>query len=715
EIPALILEVARLLVEVHGLSIPEAMLESAQTNLSALPQRSSVFAENVAVDLAEHEGEGVILVGPQQPATVHILAAAINQAVGSQGSTLRYVQEPWTDRQVGLTELGELVDLINSGEVQSLILLGGNPVYDGPRDLGLISLLEQVPFTVHLSLYRNETSKLCSWHLPRAHTLESWGDGTAWDGTWTCAQPLIAPLYGGKTSAELIALLLGDGPQTGHEIVRETFSQRFAELSFESGLHDGLIANSEFVEVDPPEFRTNADQVGAELSDLVAGSSNNAGIIEVVFRPDSKVFDGRFANSGWLQELPDSFTKVTWGNAALMSPQTARDLNLSDGEVIAISVGDQSVEIPTYVLPGHAPQCVSVSLGYGRTEAGEVGNGVGSNVYPLRTLQGMSHTRASVTGTGRHFQLATTQSHHAIDTQGFEARRGRIANLVREATLDEYLAHPDVIHHHDHHPPLVSLWKDQQYEGEQWGIAIDLSTCMGCSACVVACQAENNIPVVGREQVLNQREMHWLRVDRYFKTDEALTAEQVEDAEVSFQPVACVQCEMAPCEQVCPVAATQHTRDGLNAMVYNRCVGTRYCANNCPYKVRRFNFFNYRKDIPEIEQMQLNPEVTVRSRGVMEKCTYCVQRIEAVRISATNDRRPIRDGEITPACAQTCPTDAIVFGDLNDPDSEVSRLRQDQRSYATLAELNIRPRTHYLARIRNPRDDSSHSDGKESA
>ncbi len=369
---------------------------------------------------------------------------------------------------------------------------------------------------------------------------------------------------------------------------------------------------------------------------------------------------------------------------------------------MVVETSGARAEFPTYVVPGQARNSLSVAMGYGRTAAGQVGTGVGVDANPLRTVAAPHRVRGvTVRGTGRHYALATTQDHFAIDTIGFNERNLRVGDLVREASLDAYLANPDIIHEHDHHPPLISLWKDHEYEGEQWGMAIDLNTCIGCNACIVACQAENNIPVVGREQVLNQREMHWIRLDRYFKTDPGISLDELDGADVVFQPLTCVQCENAPCEQVCPVAATQHTTDGLNAMVYNRCVGTRYCSNNCPFKVRRFNFFNYHKELADTTKMQFNPEVTVRSRGVMEKCTFCVQRIEAVRIQARNENRPVSDGEITPACAQTCPTRAITFGNLNDPKSRVSSSREDRRSYATLAELNIRPRTHYLARLRN--------------
>jgi molybdopterin-containing oxidoreductase family iron-sulfur binding subunit len=427
--------------------------------------------------------------------------------------------------------------------------------------------------------------------------------------------------------------------------------------------------------------------------------------IELVLTADQKIHDGRYANNGWLQELPDAITKATWNNSLTMSPATARAHDITDGDVVEVSTGDVAAELPVYVLPGGALNSCSVSVGYGRTAAGQVGNGVGVDVYPLRRSDRADiFEDVSIRNTGRRYRLATTQDHFAIDTLGFEARNVRIADLVREASFDTYLADPNVIRNLDHHPPLIQLWQGHQYEGEQWGMAIDLNACTGCNACVVACQAENNIPIVGREQVINQREMQWLRIDRYFKTDPSVPPDEVDGAEMVFQPMTCVHCENAPCEQVCPVAATQHTKDGLNAMAYNRCVGTRYCSNNCPFKVRRFNFFNYHKDLADISRMQFNPEVTVRARGVMEKCTMCVQRIEKARIHARNNRRPIRDGEIVPACAQTCPSQAISFGNLNDPGSEVSKLRDDNRAYVTLAELNIRPRIHYLARLSNPAD-----------
>jgi len=580
--------------------------------------------------------------------------------------------------------------------VTTLVILGGNPVYDAPADLAFGTMLGKVPVSIHLSEYRDETSRRCTWHVPRAHFMESWGDTRAWDGTVSVIQPLIEPLFGGFSELDILNLMTGRPERRAWDTVRETFgsvsggSGEFETL-WRRALHDGVVEGSRGVAVRAPVDRGAVERAGAGLGETVDGSG-----LELVFTGDRKVHDGRFANNGWLQELPDAITTITWDNALLMAPATAGGLGLASGDVVRVQAGRATLELPVYLLPGQAPGTVSVSLGYGRTAAGQVGDGVGADAYAARTLERLwSVAEVAVAPTGRHHTLAVTQDHHAIDAIGFEGRLQRLPELIREATVEAYLADPSVVRSHTDDVPLFSLWKERSYEGDQWGMAIDLNACIGCTACVVACQAENNIPVVGREQVIEGREMHWIRLDRYFSGTPDL-------ANVVFQPVACVHCEDAPCEQVCPVAATQHTHDGLNAMVYNRCVGTRYCSNNCPYKVRRFNFFNYQKGLEDLEKMRYNPEVTVRSRGVMEKCTYCVQRIEAARIAAKKEDRPLADGEVIPACGQTCPTRAIVFGNLNDPESEISKLRNSDRAYAMLGELNIRPRTHYLAKLRNP-------------
>ena len=708
-VPVVLARVAHLLVSEHGLRLPAAAAGYAGAAGHEISEQEIHFAKMLAADLASHQGTGVILVGPRQEPAVHALAAVLNQALGS---TVGYTADPDPDRPSHIEAIGELAAAMSSGSIRTLLILGGNPAYDAPADLRFGELLAEIPVTIHLSLYDDETSRRCTWHLPRAHGLEVWGDGRAWDGTRTMRQPLIAPLYDGRSTIEILALASGSGSTSGFELVRENLRTSMSASDFEGfwrrALHDGVVEGTAWETVNP---RSNPGRLAIAvdgLRALLGVAQPSAHRPEVVLTADSRVWDGRFANNGWLQELPDALTKLTWDNALLVSPATAHELGIGDGEIAAIDAGGTTIEVPTCLLPGQARWSMTLALGYGRTEAGQVGTGVGVDASRLRSTKAPHVVPGAVVRpTGRSYRLATTQDHFAIDTLGFDERDRRGGDLVREASLDAYLANPEVFHEHEHHPPLISLWKDHEYEGEQWGMAIDLNTCIGCNACVVACQAENNIPVVGREQVLNQREMQWIRIDRYFKTEPGLRQDEIEDAEAVFQPVTCVQCENAPCEQVCPVAATQHTNDGLNAMVYNRCVGTRYCSNNCPFKVRRFNFFNYHKHLADTTMMQFNPEVTVRSRGVMEKCTFCVQRIEAVRIPARNDNRPITDGEIVPACAQTCPTQAITFGNLNDPDSQVSRLREETRSYAMLAELNIRPRTHYLGRLNNRADNES--------
>jgi len=729
-VPAVLAQVAHQLFARHHLAIPAGAGELVARLTEAQGGVDAEFVRLLADDLANHKGQALVVVGPRQAPEVHALAALVNDALESIGGPLAYTSDGAAERPSHLQAIRLLGDRMRSGQVTTLVVLGGNPVYDAPADIEFTEALTEVKTSIHLSLFDDETSRQCSWHLPQAHALESWGDGRSWDGTWTCQQPLIEPLYGGRTAIEIVAAVLGQKVAKGFDLVRTTMNESLGAQNFESSwrraLHDGLVADSATGTVEPRISGESLGQIADGLGTLLGGDAPTTDALELNLVIDPKVGDGGWANNAWLQELPDAMTKITWDNAVLMSPVTARELDVRADDVVTLTTADAAIDVPVCVLPGHAKNSLTLSLGYGRTAAGQVGDGVGANAYALRRSVSPSHVSGvRVRKTGRQHQLATTQDHHAIDMIGFEARNLRIATLVREASLDEYLAHPEVIQHMSHHPPLVSLWREKTYEGEQWGMAIDLNACTGCNACVVACQAENNIPVVGREQVINQREMHWIRVDRYFKTPDGVAPEDVEDAQVVMQPMTCVQCENAPCEQVCPVAATQHTEDGINAMVYNRCVGTRYCSNNCPFKVRRFNFFNYHKNLAEISQMQHNPEVTVRSRGVMEKCTFCVQRIENARIAARNDSRPLADGEITPACAQTCPARAIHFGNLNDPHSAVAAHHEDARSYATLAELNIKPRTVYMARLRNPADGSeAHGDssgghdashGKESA
>lgn len=654
------------------------------------------FVSALAQDLVEHRGDCVLLAGPQQPPEVHALVHLLNGALGNTGRTVRYTEEPDPDRSTHAESMRELTSAMRGGQVQTLLLLGGNPVYNAPADLDFARLLETVPMSIHLSLYYDETSKACTWHLPRAHFLESWGDARAWDGTVSMVQPLIEPLYEGRTPIEILALLSGDPVRKGHDLVRRAHRSNSGgdfERHWRTTLREGVVPDSGFAPVEPPLSMASVQSFLSGFDPPPPALGRNS--LEIVFHPGTFVFDGRFANNGWLQETPDPLTKLTWDNAAVIGPATASALNLAGGEVVRLSYRGRTLEMPVYIMPGQAPFSVAVALGYGRSSVGRIGNGTGFNTFALRTSEAPGFDSGlTLEPTGRTHKLAITQEHHAIDDIGQKGARERIPTLIREAGIGEFREHPDFAQHFDHHPPLVSLWDEHQYTGHKWGMAIDLTSCIGCSACVVACTAENNVPVVGKERVLEGREMHWIRIDRYFKGDP-------ETAEVKHQPVACVHCENAPCEQVCPVAATVHDSEGLNVMVYNRCIGTRYCSNNCPFKVRRFNFFNYTKGLSPQEKMGKNPDVTVRSRGVMEKCTYCVQRIESVKIQAKNERRAVRDGEIVPACAQTCPTEAIVFGDLNDPGSRVAKLHAQPHSYALLSELNIKPRTRYMARLNN--------------
>ncbi len=645
-------------------------------NASAYP-----WVEAVAKDLAAHRGASLVLVGPGQPAEVHALAHLINEALGNFGITVNFVA---AERAPGEASLAELVEAMAGGRVRTLVVLDGNPVFTAPADYDFAARFAKVPTTIHLGLEADETAVASSWHVPEAHYLESWGDLRSPDGTVSIQQPLIQPLYDGRTPAELLALLSGYKDRRAYDIVRNFWTARWpaaeAERRWRRALHDGLIEGTAAPRLRPPVDRQRvlAAQAGA----------GSGGQLELVFYPSPSVWDGRFANNGWLQEAPDPMTKLTWDNAALVSPKTAQALGVKTGDLVVVEHEGRSAELPVWIMPGQTDDSIAVALGYGRSVCGRVGRGVGRNVYPLRTSRAMGFaTGIQVRPTGRRYRLACTQDHHAME--------GR--PLVREATLRYWREHPDFAQHAVHVPELKSLYPEHDYsQGYQWGMAIDLNRCVGCNACILACQAENNIPIVGKREVGRGREMHWLRVDRYFTGSP-------EAPQAVFQPVACMHCEKAPCENVCPVNATVHSPEGLNEMVYNRCVGTRYCSNNCPYKVRRFNFLDWHKGLQEPQKMVFNPDVTVRMRGVMEKCTYCVQRIEEKKIQAKAEgRRQIRDGEILTACQQACPAEAIVFGNLNDPASRVSQLRKQNRNYFMLEELNVRPRTSYLARIRNP-------------
>ncbi len=658
------------------------------TAATGLSDEETRWVAAVAKDLASHRGRAVVVVGSGQPAVVHALAHAMNEMLGSVGTVVRYTEEPTAAEQT--RSLVDLVDAMQRGTVDTLIVLGGNPVFDAPANLDFAARLESVPNRVYLGLAPNETSEKCGWVLPGTHYLEAWGDARSWDGTLSIQQPLIAPLYEGRSELELLALLAGRSEREGHAIVLETHRLLGGNADFDArwrrSVHDGLVAGSAYPEV---PASVDAAAVGRAVGGQDAPRATAQGF-EVVFRPDNSVYDGRFTGNGWMQELPDNITKLTWDNAAILSPKAARELGVATEDLVTLNFGDRSLTLVAYVLPGQAEYVITLPLGYGRTVAGEVGTGTGFNVYTVRTTTTLhAATGVTVAKAGGTYKLATTQDHHATE---FRA-------LAREADLDHYREHPDFPQHMEEHPPLKDIYIDREWqltEGYQWGMSIDLTTCIGCNACSIACQSENNIAIVGKEQVGRGREMHWIRIDRYF------SGEDEDNPSVASQPVPCMQCENAPCESVCPVAATVHSDEGLNDMVYNRCIGTRYCNNNCPYKVRRFNYFDWNDKMPESEKMAKNPDVTVRMRGVMEKCTYCTQRISRAKITAKNDGRTVRDGEIQTACQQVCPTGSIVFGNINDAESEVAKLKAEDRNYAMLAFLNTRPRTTYLAKVRNP-------------
>jgi molybdopterin-containing oxidoreductase family iron-sulfur binding subunit len=653
-------------------------------------------------DLQAHPGRSLVIAGAAQPPVVHALAHLINHRLANQGRTVVSTAPVTAGPADQTASLCALADDMKAGRVDLLLILGGNPAYAAPADVGFASALEAMPrgaLRVHLSPYEDETSGRCEWHIPEAHPLESWSDARAFDGTVTVLQPLIAPLYAAAKSAhEVLAALSRRPERTAYEILREHWKDRIAgdfERGWRRALHDGLIEGTALPD------RDATPRLGEWARSAPAPTAG----IELSFRPDPCVGDGRHANNGWLQELPKPLTKLTWDNAALLGPETARRLGIAPraetsrgltADVVELRHRGRVVRAPVWIQPGHPEDAVTVHLGYGRRRAGRVGTGLGFDAYALRTSDAPWFAGGlEVVKTGTTTVLACTQDHWAIEAD----REAHERHLIRPVTNEEYRRDPHVVQAMGHDPkPEGTLYPPHRYEGHAWGMTIDLSACVGCNACVTACQAENNIPVVGKDQVARGREMHWIRIDRYHGGDPY----RAETVQTHHQPVLCMHCENAPCEVVCPVAATVHSDEGLNDMVYNRCVGTRYCANNCPYKVRRFNFFLYQDwSTPSLKMMR-NPDVTVRSRGVMEKCTYCVQRINQARIEARREDRAIRDGEVQTACQQACPARAIVFGDVNDPASAVSRRKAEPRNYGLLTDLNTRPRTSYLAQLRNP-------------
>jgi molybdopterin-containing oxidoreductase family iron-sulfur binding subunit len=660
----------------------------------SLPEQAQRWVDVVARDLQAHRGRCVVAVGETQPPAVHALVHAINDALGNIGQTVVYTA-PVQAKPVSQTEdIRRLAQEMASGAVEALVILGGNPAYNAPADLEFARLLKETTqrgaFTVHLSMYEDETSALCEWHVPESHYLETWGDARAYDGTVSIIQPLIEPLYPSRSSYEIVDAMLGR-QRSGYDIVRAYWQGRQQSKQFDTAwrkwLHDGVVAGSA-LPVKPVKCRLQSVlEAVQKLSPAPEG-------LEMVILPDPNIWDGRFANNGWLQELPKPLSLLTWDNAVYISPATAQRLGLSMDtgglanmvDTVEIRYRGAKVRAPIWIMPGQPDDCITVFLGYGRQRAGKVGTDLGYNAYALRYSDALwSASGVTLAKTGERYPLASTQQHHSMEGRG----------LVPEGTLQQFLRDPEhfVQKHSEHEQP--SLYPEHEWEGHKWAMVIDTSLCIGCNACVVACQAENNIPIVGKEQVARGREMHWIRVDRYYEGG-------LDNPRTYHQPVPCMHCENAPCEPVCPVGATNHSHEGLNQMVYNRCVGTRYCSNNCPYKVRRFNFLKYNDPKEPVLQLLNNPDVTVRGRGVMEKCTYCVQRINAARIEAKKLGRRVQDGEVVTACQAACPTHAIVFGDMSDEHSLVALAKAQPHHYGLLEELNTRPRTTYLAKVRNP-------------
>ncbi len=644
--------------------------------------RGDAWLDAVVADLEQNGGACVIVAGDRQPPYVHALVHAMNDMLGNINRTIVLGEPIAFDASSSLASIRALSSSMVAGDVDSLLILGGNPVYHAPADLDFLGALARVPWSAHLGLYHDETAANCTWHIPAAHVLETWGDIRAFDGTTSIQQPCIAPLFNGRSSLEVVSAIVAGHPLSPYDIVRGYWRHQAA------GAFEGFWRDALFAGVLPATANAAAPLLKGEAiasrananSDRSDGSS-----IELVFAPDPTLGDGRHANNGWLQELPKPLTTLTWDNALLVSPALAERFSIVNEEVVEVSAGGRNLRAPIWIVPGHADRSMTLYLGNGRSRAGTVGTAVGVDAFALRTSEApWVVADATLAKTGKRYPLAAAQSHNRM--------QGR--DIVRTVTRDDALfCQRAACEQAQDRVPLPSLYPEFAYDGYKWAMSIDLSSCIGCAACTIACQAENNIPVVGREEVRNGREMHWIRIDRYYSGSR-------DAPQTAFQPIPCMQCEHAPCEEVCPVEASVHDAEGLNVQVYNRCVGTRFCSNNCPYKVRRFNFFDYTRNARSLAA-QRNPEVTVRMRGVMEKCTYCVQRIANARSNADRENRRIGDGEVVTACQAVCPTQAIVFGDLNDPSSAVNKRKASQFDYALLAELNTRPRTTYLPKLSN--------------
>jgi molybdopterin-containing oxidoreductase family iron-sulfur binding subunit len=641
-------------------------------------------------DLESHRGSGIVIAGETQPPYVHALVHAINDKLGNTGNTLEYI-EPLETRASEHTEsLHELTQAMQSGQVDTLIMMDVNPSYWAPPDFEFSKHLGTVKLRVSHSLYYDETAAECDWHIPKHHYLETWADVRAYDGTVSIIQPLIVPLYETKSAHEFLSIFLGNPTRSNYELVRDFWSAQYKGDDFEGfwqqSLQDGLIRDPA---VAPQTLTIAVRPLQPATLPTPPVPSETQGL-EVVFRPDPCVYDGSFANNAWLQELQHPLTNLTWDNAVFISAKTAHDLQLSNEDVVNLTVNGKQISGPVWLMPGQAENVVLVHFGWGRTSAGRNGTERGFNAYALRTSANpWIAAGGHIEKLHGKYQLVSTREHHT--TQG--------RHMVRHMNLEDYAKYPNLIQQETKVPkPDETMYPEFGNIEYAWGMSVDLSRCVGCNACIIACQAENNVPIVGKNEVARGREMHWLRVDTYFEGS-------AEDPDTYFQPMFCQHCETAPCEYVCPVEATTHSAEGINEMTYNRCIGTRYCSNNCPYKVRRFNFLTYTEwNIPSLKLLY-NPDVTVRSRGVMEKCTYCIQRVNRARIDASKEDRTIHDGEVVTACQQACPANALTFGNLLDNKSKVRKLKSEPRDYAVLAEYNTRPRTTYLAALKNPNPD----------
>ncbi len=701
EIPAFAAELAKE-IGVAGVDSPDYAWTDAQKK----------FLAALAKDLKAHAGRCAVIPGEQQDPSLAALALAINNALGNVGKTVLLTAETVhpipSDQNAGIKSL---VDDLYLGKVDWLIVLNANPVYSAPVDLGFPNAIDKARVIVHLGSHVDETGQVAHWHIPAAHFLESWSDARAYDGTVSVVQPLIDPLYGGKSAHNVLQAILNEPELSAYEAVRATW-RPVIKGDFEEGwrkvLHDGWLADS--------AFATTHAAPKVEIPKIPSPTSHDA--LEIIFRPDPNIYDGRWSNVGWLQELPKPVTNLSWDNAALMSGTTLKKLGLEEDDIVELSASGGVVKAPALVVPGHPDNSITVYLGYGRQFAGRVGSGQGFNAYLIRSSTSPFYTTGSIKKLEGKWGIAVTKSHYQdhraknLSAFGDENRSLEAVEalgprgIIRYATVKEFQADPNFANEGETHEQThmgTSMFPNWPYnEANAWGMAIDMNSCTGCNACIVSCYAENNIPVVGKQQVRIGRNMQWIRIDSYFEGDLAAPR-------AFYQPMMCQHCENAPCEQVCPVGATVHSPEGLNMMVYNRCVGTRYCSNNCPYKVRRFNFLLFSDYETESLKLMRNPDVTVRSRGVMEKCSYCVQRIQEAKITADKENRDIRDGEIVTACQQACPAKAIVFGNINDKNSRVVKLRDDQRSYQLMADLNTRPRTKYTAIVMNPNEELEQS------